>query len=499
MNYISTRGNFENIPSAKAVKLGMVPRGGLFVPEKIPHISTKDLNKMSAYDYRQLAQEILSNYLTDFSREEIEECTNKAYNSHNFDTLEVAPLHKLNESTFILELWHGPTAAFKDIALQIMPHFLSKAKVKLGSKKETVILVATSGDTGKAALEGFKDVKGLKIIVFYPHQGVSKIQELQMTTTEGSNTYVVAVKGNFDDCQNAVKEIFADTAFNFYMNERGYELSSANSINWGRLAPQIVYYFWSYLQLFRKREIQSGEKINFCVPTGNFGNILAGYYAFLMGLPVGRFICASNENNILTDFINTGIYDKRREFKKTNSPSMDILISSNLERFLFEITGHDGKKINTWFKELQSKEYFTVDPFTLKKIQQSMTGDFALEEEVLSVIKEVYRKYNYLLDTHTAVGFKVFLQTGQRKPSPVKTVICSTANPYKFNSSVLEALKGKAYVSQKNEFEILEELKNITGLEIHQGLKDLNKKEIKHKGICEKQGLREAIKEILSI
>jgi len=254
MLYISTRENFEKISAAKAVKLGT---------------------------YSQLAQQILSFYFTDFSRSEIEECTNKAYSRLNFDTLEIAPLHKLNNSTFILELWHGPTAAFKDIALQIMPYFLAKAKVKLNSRKETVILVATSGDTGKAALEGFKDVEGLKIIVFYPYEGVSKIQELQMTTTEGSNTFVVSVKGNFDDCQNAVKEIFADVSFNNYLNEKGYELSSANSINWGRLAPQIVYYFWAYLQLLRQKEIQKGEKINFCIPTGNFGNILAGYYAFL--------------------------------------------------------------------------------------------------------------------------------------------------------------------------------------------------------------------------
>ncbi|PKM83946.1 MAG: threonine synthase, partial [Firmicutes bacterium HGW-Firmicutes-13] len=290
MLYISTRENFEKISAAKAVKLGMVPAGGLFVPEKVPFISPADLKRMSSLTYSQLAQQILSFYFTDFSRSEIEECTNKAYSRLNFDTLEIAPLHKLNNSTFILELWHGPTAAFKDIALQIMPYFLAKAKVKLNSRKETVILVATSGDTGKAALEGFKDVEGLKIIVFYPYEGVSKIQELQMTTTEGSNTFVVSVKGNFDDCQNAVKEIFADVSFNNYLNEKGYELSSANSINWGRLAPQIVYYFWAYLQLLRQKEIQKGEKINFCIPTGNFGNILAGYYAFLMGLPVNKFI-----------------------------------------------------------------------------------------------------------------------------------------------------------------------------------------------------------------
>ncbi len=499
MLYISTRDNHKKVSASEAIKTGMVPRGGLFVPERTPRILQTELSKMTSLAYHQLAETILCLYLTDFSQSEIKECTLKAYNQNNFHAAEIAPLYKYNDNTYILELWHGPTAAFKDMALQIMPHLLSHAVKKLDSQKEIVILVATSGDTGKAALEGFKDVEGLKIIVFYPYQGVSKVQELQMTTTEGKNTIVVSIEGNFDDCQNTVKDVFADSSFNKLLQEKNYELSSANSINWGRLVPQIVYYFWAYLCLLEKGEIKENEKINFSVPTGNFGNILAGYYAFLMGLPINKLICASNENNILTDFINTGKYDMRRDFKKTNSPSMDILISSNLERFLFEITGHDGEKISDWFQDLKTKRCFEVDKETLEKIQEIMVGNYATEKETLSNIREAYCNHNYLIDTHTAVGVRVLSDYTVEEKDGHLTVAVSTANPYKFNSSVLEALKGKEEVLNKDEFEILEELEEYTGMEIHPGLKDLDSKQVKHNQSCKKENIREQIKKILSI
>lgn len=322
--YISTRGNYPKVQAAEAIKLGMVPSSGLFVPEEIPVLSKEDCFKMAGLSYQEIAKRIIGLYLEDYSEEEIALAVSKAYSATNFNRL-VAPLHKLASGTHILELWHGPTAAFKDMALQIMPYFLSMALQKLKADKETVILVATSGDTGKAALEGFKNVAGIKIIVFYPHAGVSKIQELQMSTTDGNNTYVVAVQGNFDDCQNAVKDIFGDKGYNQLLNSQGFELSSANSINWGRLLPQIVYYFSAYAGLLASGEIQAGDKINFVVPTGNFGNILAGYYALQMGLPINKLICASNDNNVLTDFFRTGGYDRNREFYTTNSPSMDII------------------------------------------------------------------------------------------------------------------------------------------------------------------------------
>lgn len=496
--YISTRENYRKVSAAEAVKLGMVPTEGLFVPETIPVISGEKLASMVEYTYGQLAKEILGYFLTDYSQEEIEECVDRAYHREIFDNPEIVPIHKLEDGSFIMELWHGPTAAFKDIALQIMPHFLSKAIKKLEAKRDTVILVATSGDTGKAALEGFKNVEGIKIIVFYPFGGVSRVQEQQMTTTEGSNTYVVSLKGNFDDCQNAVKEVFSDPEFNNHLHIKGYELSSANSINWGRLVPQIVYYFWAYLNLLKRKEIKESEKINFCIPTGNFGNILAGYYAYLMGLPVKRFICASNENKVLTDFMNTGNYDRRRDFKKTNSPSMDILISSNLERFLFEIADHGGDKVKLWFEELQSSGYFQSDSSTRDKIEGIMEGGFATQEETLATIKEVYEKHNYLLDTHTAVGVQVYQKYRLKDPHTV-TVIASTANPYKFNSSVLEALKGKEALQGKDEFVLLGELKEITGQEIHAGLKNLEEKKVIHTMSGEVKDVRKITKAILGL
>ena len=475
--YISTRGNFDKVKASQAIKLGMVPNGGLFVPEIIPEINMEELYQINDNLYQETAKSILKLFLDDYSEEEINECVNNAYNEDNFAHPAMAPVVKLKEGTYILELWYGPTAAFKDMALQIMPCFLSKAIKKVNSEKEVVILVATSGDTGKAALEGFKNVPGIKIIVFFPRDGVSKVQELQMTTTDGNNTYVVAVKGNFDDCQSAVKEIFADSSFKEILENRGYELSSANSINWGRLLPQIVYYFTAYLELVREKEITPGEKVNFIVPTGNFGNILAGWYA-KMGLPVNRMICASNENKVLTDFFLTGEYDSNRNFKQTNSPSMDILISSNLERFLFEVTGHDAQKINKWMTDLKTNGKFIIDQETKEAIEETLTGGFATEPETLATIKEVFSTEGYTLDTHTAVAVKVYDEFVQKTSDQTKSIIDSTASPFKFNSSVLEAIKGKEAVLGKDEFTIIEELSKVSGVSVHRALKDLDQKPV---------------------
>lgn len=497
--YISTRGNYDKVSAAKAINLGMVPSGGLFVPEEIPVLSPKEIIEMKGLSYQEVAERIVSLYLEDFSKEEIKECIAKAYNRDNFNHPEIAPVVKLKDRIYILELWHGPTAAFKDMALQLMPLFLTKSVGKNNSDKQTVILVATSGDTGKAALEGFKNVEGIKIIVFYPHRGVSKMQELQMSTTDGNNTYVVAVEGNFDDCQNAVKQIFSDQKFNQLLNLNGYQLSSANSINWGRLLPQIVYYFTTYLSLLNKEEILPGEKINFVVPTGNFGNILAGWYAYKMGLPVNKFICASNENKVLTDFFQTGVYDRNREFKQTNSPSMDILISSNLERFLFEITGHDSTKINQWMKQLGETGKFVVDNATKIELDKIMSAGFANEEETIETINSVFATTGYPLDPHTAVAVKVYERYQDSTNDTTKTVIYATANPFKFNLTVSEAVLGKDYSIGKDEFAILRDLEQRINLSIHPGLKNLDTKPILHSTVCKKEEIPTQIRKILSL
>jgi len=496
--YISTRGNFDKVQAAEAIKLGMVPAGGLFVPEQIPTLSKDEINSMIGLRYQEIAKKIIRLYMNDYSTDEITQCILNAYNENNFGQ-SIAPLQRLKDGTYILELWHGPTAAFKDIALQIMPHFLSLALKKVKADNEIVILVATSGDTGKAALEGFKNVPGIKIIVFYPYEGVSKVQELQMSTTDGDNTYVVAVKGNFDDCQNAVKDIFGDEGYNQVLNLKGFELSSANSINWGRLLPQIVYYFSAYADICKSGDIKAGNKVNFVVPTGNFGNILAGYYAKQMGLPINKLVCASNENKILTDFFDTGFYNRNRSFFTTNSPSMDILISSNLERFLFEITNHDKDKINQWFTALREKGCFEVDRKTKKIMGEILWAGFATEEDTLSAIKEVFEGNDYALDTHTAVGVKVYQDYVEKTGDNTCTVVTSTANPYKFNSAVLEAIKGKEVLYGKDEFQILDELHLLTGMEIHPGLKDLDKRQVLHELVCEKNQIRVIVDEILQL
>ena len=498
MKYISTRGNYKEVSAAKAIQLGMVPTGGLFVPQEVPQLDKAEIYQFQEASYQEMAQKVLGKFLTDYAADELAELVAAAYNQSNFSQAEIAPLVNLREDEYILELWQGPTAAFKDMALQLMPHLLQSAIQKVDLEEDIVILVATSGDTGKAALEGFKDLAGIDIIVFYPQDGVSKIQEYQMITTSGHNTAVVAVEGNFDDCQSTVKEVFGDQEFKELLAQSGYRFSSANSINWGRLVPQIIYYFAAYAQLLKEDKIKAGEQINLSVPTGNFGNILAGYYAYQMGLPVKNFICASNDNKVLTDFLSTGVYDINREFKKTISPSMDILISSNLERFLFEMTAHDAEKINSWYQQLQEEGRFEIDDATKERIQSLFVGEYAAETETKETIKEVYEGEDYLLDPHTAVGVKSYEKLRDELGDEAKTVIDSTANPYKFSRAVLEALTGEKR-EDKDDFAVLKELKELTSVEVHRALEGLDQREIRHQRNCTSSNIKEEIKDILEL
>ena len=491
MKYISTRGNHEAINASQAIVLGMVPEGGLFVPEEIPAMSDSECEKLVGKSYQEIAEVILEKYLTDYTKEDIIKCVKGAYNNQSFDHEDIVPLAKLDDKRYILELWHGPTAAFKDLALQLTPRLLVCGMKYLKMDKKVAILVATSGDTGKAALEGFKDVEGTEIIVFYPAFGVSKVQALQMKTTGGKNTHVVAVDGNFDDCQSAVKEIFASKEMNEWVEKKGYEFSSANSINWGRLLPQIVFYVASYLNLVRDKAIKYGDKVDYVVPTGNFGNILAAWYAKQMGLPIDRLVCASNTNKVLTDFFQSGVYDRRREFYQTNSPSMDILISSNLERFLFEITGHDGVKVAGWMDELKNNGIFTVDAATKAMMDKYIVAGFATEAETSATIKRTFNEDQYLLDTHTAVGVKV----GGENMGENVMVIDATASPFKFVKSVYEAIEGDC--GEIEELELLDKLEALSGEAVHRGLDALDKKEILHNRFCKKDQIAEQVMDIL--
>lgn len=500
MKYISTRGNVDPVSAAEAVKLGMVPGSGLFVPEEIPAISLQQLNQWKDLSYAQLAGKIFSLFLEgDFSEKEINEITHKVYHAEHFETEEITPIKQLSDQLFILELFHGPTGAFKDIALQALPHILKLAIDKLSITNEILILVATSGDTGKAALEGFKDVPGTRIVVYYPYQKVSKIQELQMSTTEGENTHVIAIQGNFDDCQNAVKQIFADSDFCRMLEKNGFEFSSANSINWGRLFPQIAYYFYAYLSLLKKNQIQLNEKINFVVPTGNFGNILAAWYAFRMGLPVEKLICASNINKVLTDFFQQGTYNRNRLLIPTISPSMDILVSSNLERFLFEISEHRQDIIIYWMKDLQEKGQFRMDKHMKEKMEEIIFAGYASEAETMETIKKTYHDYRYLVDPHTAIGLKVFGDYQDSTGQTSKTIIDATASPFKFNRSVLSALAGEEFVQNKNELVLLEQLSQHTGLPVPGMLQDLGNKKIRHNLVYDKDSARQSLMDILKI
>ncbi len=499
MQYNSTRNNGISITSAEAIKKGLSEDGGLFVPKSFPSFELSKIGKLAEMSYRERAFAILSEFLTDFSAQELWDCINKAYTKEKFETDNIAPVYKLNDKAFILELWHGPTCAFKDMALQILPHLLTTSMKKTNENAEVVILVATSGDTGKAALEGFADVEGTRIVVFYPDNSVSEIQKLQMITQTGNNVCVSAVSGNFDDAQNGVKKIFTDEGYKNMLAGNNFKLSSANSINWGRLVPQIVYYFSAYCDMLAGDEIKLGEKINIVVPTGNFGNILAGYYAYKMGLPVNKFICASNKNNILTDFIRTGVYDKNREFHTTISPSMDILISSNLERLLYDLSGCDDAKVKGWMAELSQNGRYAVTDDVKTKIQELFYADFADDDETFAEIKSCFDEYGYVPDTHSAVALSVYKKYLSEKNDATKTVIASTASPFKFNQSVLIALKSYAFVTGKDEFTLLSELSEISGADVPKSLAELKNKAKIFDTVCEKDGMIQVVSDFLQI
>lgn len=483
--YKSTRNSSIRVESAAAIAKGISEEGGLFVPESIPSLSMDELKSLAGKNYAQRAAYVFSKYLTDFTEAELRYCTESAYTAKSFDTENIAEIAHLFEGTYMLELWHGPTCAFKDMALQILPYFLTTAVKKLHMNKKVVILVATSGDTGKAALEGFKDVPGTEIMVFYPEEGVSDMQKRQMVTQEGENVTVCAVKGNFDDCQSGVKKIFTNHTVLDALEKGGMAFSSANSINWGRLVPQIVYYVSSYVSLAESGEIAYGDPLNVVVPTGNFGNILAAYYAKMMGVPLGKLICASNINKVLTDFIRTGVYNRNRQFYATTSPSMDILISSNLERLLYLLTGEDDAQIREWFGALAETGTYEVTDAVKAKLGDLFYGGFCDDAETKATIAEIYQKYGYTCDTHTAVAVKVYEDYRKETGDQTKTLIASTASPFKFSSSVLDAL-GKKPAGDVDEYDMVELLHEASSLEIPQSLAALKTKERRFSGSIDK-------------
>ena len=474
MNYFSTRDASLKISSAEAIVRGLSKDGGLFCPESIPQLTDEDKKYLLTASYKQRAAFVLGKFLTDFTKEELEVFSEKAYSSEKFDSDAVAPVHMLNEKLGILELWHGPTSAFKDMALQMLPHLLSAALKKTGEKRTASILVATSGDTGKAALEGFADVEGTKIAVFYPKDGVSKIQERQMTTQSGKNVYVSSVVGNFDDVQSAMKEIFSDEEIRETASQNGCIFSSANSINWGRAVPQIAYYVSGYFDLLASGAITEKDEINVCVPTGNFGNILAAFYAREMGIPIKKFICASNSNNVLTDFFREGKYDKRRDFHVTASPAMDILISSNLERLIFNLSGNDDKTVKKYMSKLQSDGVYTISAEIFSNISGLFYGGCCDDEETLKTISSIFSEYNYLIDTHTAVGVNVYNKYVSETGDETVTLLASTASPFKFADSVLSAL---GIDIDSNGEELLKILSKTTGQKIPAPLASIFDKE----------------------
>ena len=490
--YQSTRGSKHKILSAEAIIKGIADDGGLFVPEIIPQVD-RDIYKLKSICYKELAFSIIKKFFTDYHQDELKDCINRAYDN-KFDTEIIAPLCK-KMGVYFLELYHGPTLAFKDMALSLLPHLLKKAAQKLGLCQEIVILTATSGDTGKAALQGFANVDGTKIIVFFPYKGVSKIQERQMLAQQGANTYVIGLKGNFDDAQRGVKEIFEDTVFNKKMGEKNYIFSSANSINIGRLIPQIVYYFYAYLNMLGEGEIKNGEKINITVPTGNFGDILAAYYAKEMGLPVNKLICASNENKVLADFFETGVYDIRRKLVMTISPSMDILVSSNLERLLWTISEREAQKVKELINSLKEKGYYRIGSEMKKKLKD-FYGGFVSQEESRQCIKEIFDKSKYLIDPHTAVAYAVYKKYVKETVDKTRTIIVATASPFKFTKSVMESIDSQ--YKKFDDFELIEKMSDLVQIPIPLGIRDIEKKTIRHKIVCEKEEMRTKITEILN-
>ena len=499
MQYVSTRGGSPALTSAEAIKMGLAPDGGLFVPAESVRISPDELQSFPDLSYQDLAVRILSRFLTDYGEAELEACVQAAYAPERYGNNGVAPVVSLHPALHIMELWHGPTCAFKDVALQILPQFMTRAMVMTGERRDIVILVATSGDTGKAALEGFADVPGTHIAVFYPQHGVSEVQKAQMITQQGGNVHVIGVDGNFDDTQTGVKRIFSDASLAARMDAGGLAFSSANSINWGRLVPQIVYYFSAYADLCRKEHIRCGDPVNFAVPTGNFGNILAAWYAHSMGLPIGRLLCASNDNNVLTDFLQTGVYDKNRPFHKTSSPSMDILISSNLERLLYEMTGRDCGRVAAWMESLARDGRYDVGAALRKDIETLFYGDWTNEERVQQTITEMWRKHGYVSDTHTAVAIDVWKRYVEKTGDNTPTVIASTASPFKFGNRVADALFGSEAIAGRDEFALLELLSRETGWPVPPGLANLESRAVLHATQCKPDRMQPCIEELLHL
>lgn len=484
MNFISTRGG-ETVSGAQAIAQGIAKSGGLFVPEQFPEVSREELEEMLGMSYAERAAAVLHKYLDEYDYGELKSACEKAY--AQFEEGDPAPLVKIDSSLYILELFHGPTCAFKDMALTLLPYLLRKGCDLTGVKEQVLILVATSGDTGKAALEGFKNAEGVKIMVFYPNDGVSKMQKLQMSTQEGDNVNVVAVRSNFDDCQTAVKTIFTSETCKEELKEKGYILSSANSINFGRLAPQIAYYFSAYLDLVSSDQISMGDKVNFAVPTGNFGNILAAYYAKKMGLPVGKLVCASNKNNILTDFIKTGVYDKRREFYKTMSPSMDILISSNLERLLFELSGRNTERTKLRMEKLASDGVYEIYDEEKEALNELFAADFCGEDETVETIYEFFEEYQYPMDTHTACAMYAagnYMAANKKDAAPM--VVVSTASPYKFPQDVMYALTGNDI---KDSFKAIKHMNIATAMKVPKSLSKLRDKPVRFTAVADKDKL----------
>ena len=496
MEYISTRGSSPAITSKKAIIKGIADDNGLYVPSFFPQLGDNPFVGIHEKSYWARAVKIIHAFLTDYTAAELTSACKAAY-ADNFDSPLTAPVRFLGDGTAVLELWHGPTQAFKDMALQLMPQLLTIAIQSDGGDYKVVILVATSGDTGKAALEGFADVEGVSIFVFYPHEGVSEIQRLQMVTQRGSNTGACAVIGNFDDAQTGVKRIFSDSAINRRLETSHFRLSSANSINWGRLAPQIAYYYTAYEEMVSSGKVTRGQKINICVPTGNFGNILAAYYAIRCGLPVSKLICASNINKVLTDFIRTGVYDRRREFLKTESPSMDILISSNLERLLFELVGRNPGEVSNWMNQLSTQGWYRIPQDALDQLQSLFYGGFADHNETSKAIGKAFKDHGYLMDPHSAVGYSVLRkyweETGDTRP----VVLASTASPFKFNRAVLEAIGRDT--SNKDEFTLLQELSFLTGQPVPGRLAELKTLPERHQGVCEKTEMAKVLYQFLDI
>ena len=491
--YKSTRGNGKEITASQAILKGLSEDGGLFVPTSIPKLECS-LDELSCMSYQEVAYQVMSRFLTDFAEEELKQCIAKAYDE-KFDTREIAPLVQ-KKNAYYLELFHGATIAFKDMALSILPHLMTTSAKKNHADKEIVILTATSGDTGKAAMAGFADVPGTKIIVFYPKHGVSPIQEKQMLTQKGENTYVVGITGNFDDAQTGVKKMFNDKELAAELAEAGYQFSSANSINIGRLVPQVVYYVYSYVKLLEKGEIKHGEEINVVVPTGNFGNILAAFYAKQMGIPIGKFICASNENKVLYDFFQTGCYDRNREFVLTNSPSMDILISSNLERLIYRIAGNDAEKNKTMMEALNRDGKYEITE-EMKGRLQEFYGNYASEEETAQTIKNMYEETGYVLDTHTAVAASVYEKYVRETGDTRKTVIASTASPFKFTRSVMNAIDEK--YDSMGDFELVDELSRIGRLPIPRAIEEIRTAPVLHDRVAESSEMPEVVREILGV